>query len=148
MKKSEIKQLLIGIFVFTLICIGTSCSAQSNNEKNNIKDIISYIKLDIILENNVKPTSDYKLYIGIPNKDIYNVYNIKSKESIILHTDNVYIFDITYKGYNTFHFEVITNNMNSSRIIDTKIMLLKGNKDKNNGKLIFNPELGKFIVYD
>lgn len=151
MKKSEIKQLIIGVFTFILICIGTSCAhAQTTAEESDIKlnsDIISGIKFHLLLDNGNIANYKYELKCKIIPSNFESVFYISSEEEFVLHKDYHYIFDISYTGYNTVHLEVITDGMNSSRLIESTLTFHKNNNIINDGIIIFDVSQQKFIIH-
>lgn len=150
MKKSEIKQLIIGVLVFALICIGTSCAHAQNSQKADSSismNIISGIKFNLKLADNVQPKFKYELKAKIMPINFETVFYMNSEEEFVLHKDHHYIFNLSYPGYNTIHIEIITDGMNSSRMIESTLTFHKNNTIVNDGVIIFDPTLQKFIIH-
>jgi hypothetical protein len=146
MKKSEIKQLIIGVLVFALICIGTSCSAQVKSDTLP-NYIISGIKFHLKLADNVQPKFKYELKAKILPINFETIFYLNSGEEFVIHKDHHYIFNLSYPGYNTIHIEIITDGMNSSRMIESTLTFHKNNTIVNDGVIIFDPTLQKFIIH-
>ena len=150
MKKSEIKQLIIGVLVFALICIGTSCAAQTNAKQSDSlvsMNIISGIKFNLKLANDIVPKYKYELKAKILPTNFETIFYIVNDEEFVIHKDHHYIFNISYPGYNTVHMEIITDGMNASRMIEATLTFHKNNTIVNDGIIVFDPTLQKFIIH-